>query len=152
MASPRIAADPQVGAGILTGFPPRRCYAPDAVLHRARPIMNSPVDPLDELLNRCRPAPEPPPQLAAKIRRRLAGRRGAPLLTWMAQLDAVFARPSFAATFITACMLLGLFLAETRVSRLHAAQSAQIARSYLRMIDPLFGPNPATSPTVTSSP
>ena len=121
-------------------------------LERVRPIMNPPVDPLDELLNQCRPPPEPPAQLATKIRRRLAELREDASFTWVERLDAVFARPSFAATFIAACMLLGLFLAETRVSRLHEAQGAQIARSYLRAIDPLFGPAAAPLPAATRSP
>ena len=107
-----------------------------------RMTMKPPVDPLDELLNRSQPPPEPPAQLVAKVRRRLAERRTIAWPAWVERLDAVFARPSFAATFITACLLLGLFLAETRVSRLHEAQGAQIARNYLRLIDPLFGPAP----------
>jgi hypothetical protein len=35
-------------------------------------------------------------------------------------------------------MLLGLFLAEVRLSRLHAERSVQLAQSYLRLIDPLI--------------
>jgi hypothetical protein len=35
-------------------------------------------------------------------------------------------------------MLLGLFLAEMRLARLHAERGAQIAHSYLRLIDPLI--------------
>jgi hypothetical protein len=35
-------------------------------------------------------------------------------------------------------MLLGLFLAEVRLSRLHAERGVQIAQSYLRLIDPLM--------------
>ena len=35
-------------------------------------------------------------------------------------------------------MLLGLFLAEMRLSRLQAARGVQIAQSYLRLIDPLM--------------
>jgi hypothetical protein len=114
--------------------------------------MNFPVDPLDELLNRCQPAPEPPAQLAAKIRRRFAERRTLAGPAWPDRLDAVFARPSFAAAFITACMLLGLFLAERRVSRMHEAQGVQIARSYLQLIDPLLGPTPAAPLAPTRSP
>jgi hypothetical protein len=114
--------------------------------------MKPPVDPLDELLNRCQPAPEPPAQLIAKVRRRLAERRAPAWPAWVERLDAVFARPSFAAAFVTACLLLGLFLAETRVSRLHQAQSAQVARSYVRLINPLFGPTPVAPPAAHRSP
>ena len=50
----------------------------------------------------------------------------------------MFSRPSFAVAFVAACMLLGLFLAEVRLSRLQAERSAQLAQSYLRLIDPLM--------------
>ena len=53
-------------------------------------------------------------------------------------MEAAFARPSFVVAFIAACMLLGLFLAEVRLSRLHAERGVQIAQSYLRLIDPLM--------------
>jgi hypothetical protein len=35
-------------------------------------------------------------------------------------------------------MLLGLFLAEVRLAHLHEERGAQIAQSYLRLIDPLM--------------
>lgn len=117
--------------------------------------MNLPVDPLDELLNRCAPAPEPPAQLAAKIRRHLAASPAAAPLSWGLRLDVVFGRPSFAAAFIAACVLLGLFLAEARLSRWHAARGAEMARSYVQLIDPLIEPAPAapaTSPAPAHSP
>lgn len=117
-----------------------------------RPNMNSPVDPLDALLNRCGPAPEPPAHLLSKVRRRLAARPTAGWLAWTERLDTVFTRPSFAAAFITACVLLGLFLAETRVSRLHEAQGAQIARSYVQLIDPLLSPAPLAPAAPIRSP
>lgn len=62
----------------------------------------------------------------------------------LARLDAVFSRPSFAIAFVAACMLLGLFLAEVRLSRLQAARSAQLAESYLRLIDPLIDQSTVT--------
>jgi len=114
--------------------------------------MNLPVDPLDELLARCAPTPEPPAQLAAKIRRLLAERGEAQMPTWASRLDAIFGRPSFAVVFIAACVLLGLFLAETRISRLHAAYGAQVARSYVQLIDPLLEPAPPSVPGPTRSP
>jgi len=57
---------------------------------------------------------------------------------WWARMEVAFARPSFAAAFVIACVLLGLFLAEARISRLQAERSAQLAKSYLRLIDPLL--------------
>lgn len=61
------------------------------------------------------------------------------------RLEMAFARPSFAAAFVTACILAGLFLAEMRLTRLEVTRNAQLARSYLRLIDPLIaGAPPAT--------
>lgn len=100
-------------------------------------IMHPPSDPLDSLLDRWRETPEPPPQLSTEIWRRLAivgSRAERPGL--FARIELAFARPSFAVAFVAACLLLGLFLAEARLSRLHAARGVQIAQSYLRLIDP----------------
>jgi hypothetical protein len=101
--------------------------------------MHSPPDPLDSLLDRWRDTPEPPPRLATEVWRRIAvvdSRADRP--GFFARIEAAFTRPSFAITFVTACMLLGLFLAEVRLARLHAERGAQIAQSYLRLIDPLL--------------
>jgi hypothetical protein len=51
--------------------------------------------------------------------------------------ESWFNRPVFAIGFVAACMLLGLFLAEIRVSHVQRERSAQLARSYLKLIDPL---------------
>ena len=104
--------------------------------------MNLPLDPLDELLNQCASAPEPPAQLAQKIHRQIAAQPATPSPSWVARLDVVFARPSFAVAFVAACMLLGLFLAEARLSRWHAARGAEIARSYVQLIDPILQSTP----------
>jgi hypothetical protein len=106
-------------------------------------------DPLDDLLDRANRAPEPPAGLAIAVRRELAARRAAATPGWTERLEAAFARPSFATAFVVACILLGLFLAEARLSRLHAAHSAQLARNYLQLVDPLL---PATPPSDTSPP
>jgi hypothetical protein len=97
-----------------------------------------PDDPLNSLFERSRElAPEPSERLESMVWRRLASietpvvRRG-----WLATIEAVFARPSFTAAFVVGCILLGLFLAETRVSQLQARRSAQFVQSYLREIDP----------------
>jgi hypothetical protein len=39
---------------------------------------------------------------------------------------------------VAACVLFGLFVAEVRVARQHALYGAQIARSYVQLIDPLL--------------
>jgi hypothetical protein len=101
--------------------------------------MPPPTDPLDSLLNRWQESPEPPSHLTTEVWRRIAvvdNRAEQPGL--FARIEAVFARPSFAITFVAACMLLGLFLAEVRLARLHEERGAQIAQSYLRLIDPLM--------------
>jgi hypothetical protein len=102
-------------------------------------IMNSPPDPLDSLLDRWRETPEPPPHLEREVWRLIAvndSRAERP--GFLARIEAAFLRPSFAVAFVAACMLLGLFLAEMRLARLHAERGAQIAHSYLRLIDPLI--------------
>ena len=99
-------------------------------------------DPLDSLLDRWGEPPEPPPHLAREVWRRIAvvdNRAERP--GFLARIEAAFAQPSFAVAFVAACMLLGLFLAEMRLARLHAERGAQIAQSYLRMIDPLVDEN-----------
>jgi len=101
--------------------------------------MHPPSDPLDSLLDRLQESPEPPPHLATEVWRRIAvvdNRAERPGL--LARIEAAFARPSFAITFVAACLLLGLFLAEVRLVRLHEERGAQIAQSYLRLIDPLM--------------
>jgi hypothetical protein len=108
--------------------------------------MQPSLDPLDELLDRADNVPEIPPHLAARVQRRIAERDVACAGGWLARVDAVFARPSFATVFVTACMLLGLFLAEARLTRIHAERGAQIARSYLQLIDPLIAQAASANP------
>ena len=113
-----------------------------------------PHDPLDSLLDRWgRVAPEPSDHLEAETWRRIAHaaaasapeRRGG----WLGGIEAMFARPSFTVAFVAACILLGLFLAESRVSHLQEARSRQVVQNYLRLIDPLVDsdiPGEASSP------
>ena len=109
-------------------------------------------DPLGPLFERARaetPRLEAPlaPEVWRRIRRAQAAteRPG-----WWARLEAVFGRPSFAVAFTAACVLLGLFLAEVRLSRLQADRNAQIARSYLRLIDPLLASQPPSRETAAT--
>jgi hypothetical protein len=75
----------------------------------------------------------------------LRARLHAPLST---PVETIFLRPAFAAVFVAACVLLGLFLAEVRVSRLHHDRDAQLLDSYRRLIDPLLTavPPPESKP------
>ena len=118
--------------------------------------MSSEPDPLDPLLQRwsqARPQMPAPEVLATEVWRRIADAEaagGEPTL-W-GRLDAVFSRPSFAAVFIAACTLFGLFLAEVRLSRVQAQRNVQLAQAYIRLIDPLLEqPNPG-SPATHNSP
>ena len=99
--------------------------------------MDKKTDPLDALLDQWSSTPTPPPHMKAEVWRRIAlveAEAEAPSL-WE-RLESVFRRPSFAFTFVTACMLAGLFVAEMRVTQVHAKRSAQFASTYLQLIDP----------------
>jgi hypothetical protein len=102
--------------------------------------MHPPSDPLDPLLERWRDAaPSLPEDLTAEVWRRIAATdTPAPHLSLFARIEAAFARPSFAVAFVAACTLLGLFLAEVRLSRLQAEHNTQLVHSYLKLIDPLL--------------
>jgi hypothetical protein len=104
--------------------------------------MKMPPDPLDPLLDRWAETPEPSPRLAANIWQQIATHEEARPVSLRQSIEAWFARPMFAVGFITACALLGLFVAELRVSQLQRERNAQLARSYLLLIDPLFNAPP----------
>lgn len=108
--------------------------------------MPPPPDPLETLLDRWQQTPAPPPDLSRDVWRRIAlvdNRSESPGL--FARIEAVFSRPSFAAAYVVACLLFGLFLAQVRLSRLETAHSVQLAQSYLHLIDPLIN-QPANRP------
>jgi hypothetical protein len=106
--------------------------------------MPPPPDPLDSLLDRWHQSPEPEPYLTREVWRRIAADdRRAEHLGFFARMEAVFRQPAFSVAFVSACVLLGLFLAEVRLAHLHAQQGAQIAQSYLKLIDPLIEQQPA---------
>lgn len=103
--------------------------------------MNTPPDPLDPLLDRWSQTPEPPSRLSVDVWQRIALAEGKPpsgSAPWWSIVEAWFARPPFAVMFIASCALLGLFLAEVRVSHVQQQRSEQLARSYLQLIDPLI--------------
>jgi type VI protein secretion system component VasK len=102
-------------------------------------------DPLDPLLDRWKEPDPPRRSLAPEVWRRVAledSRRRERRSPW-ANVDLWFSRPSFAAMFVACCALLGLFLAEVRVNHRQSEYSAELARSYLQLIDPLLGAKPA---------
>lgn len=100
-------------------------------------MADSPPDPLDPLLERWGRPPAFAP-LTPELRQRLRRRAAEP--------ENLFARPAFAAMFVAACVLLGLFLAEIRVSRERHDRDAQLLESYRRLIDPLVTAAPTAAP------
>jgi hypothetical protein len=106
--------------------------------------MNPPPDPLDPLLDRWSETPDPSPRLAANVWQRIAlgERESTSPRGWWAAVEAWFGRPAFAVGFVAGCALVGLFMAELRVSNLQRERNAQLARSYLLLIDPLLNTPP----------
>lgn len=71
--------------------------------------------------------------------RRIAAAEASTLeLGWIDRIEVAFRRPSFACTFVAACTLFGLFLAEIQVSRQQAQRNVQLAQAYIQLIDPLL--------------
>jgi hypothetical protein len=100
-----------------------------------------PPDPLDPLLDRWKGPQEPPPNLSPEIWRRIALSESSRRDGFWTEVDSWLSRPPFAALFVASCALLGLFLAEVRVNHEQREHSAQLARSYLQLIDPLLKAN-----------
>jgi len=99
-------------------------------------------DSLDRLLHHWEEATPAAESVEAEVWRRIAAAEApseAPGL--LGRIRALFARPSFSIAFAAACLLLGLFLVELRNSRQQALRSAQLAQSYLRIVDPLYEPD-----------
>jgi hypothetical protein len=103
------------------------------------PNENDPLEPLLTRWSQVRPPAPSPEVLATEVWRRIADAEAAASEpTFWGRLDAVFSRPSFAAVFIAACTVFGLFLAEVRLSRAQAQRNVQLAQAYIRLIDPLL--------------
>lgn len=96
-----------------------------------------PHDPIDELLD----LTEPPPDLqdlTPEVWRRISYHEN-PEEAGVGQLiQGWFTKWPFAALFVASCILTGLLLAEFRINRLEKEQQAQLAHSYLALIDPLL--------------
>jgi hypothetical protein len=100
--------------------------------------MKPPPDPLDPLLDRWSELPEPPTQLSAAVWQSIATRADSAPSDWRTVIEGWFTRPAFAVGFVAGCALLGLFVAEVRISHLQRERNAQLVRSYLLLIDPLL--------------
>ncbi len=107
--------------------------------------MNTPPDPLDSLLDRWSSTPDPSSRLSANVWQHIAvsERATASPKGWWPALESWFGRPAFAIGFVAGCALAGLFMAELRVSHLQRERNAQLARSYLLLIDPLLNAPPS---------
>jgi hypothetical protein len=111
-------------------------------------------DPLEAALEALRrETPVQPESVRAEVWRRIALAEAAARLRepWWRRLEAAFVRPAFAVAFVAASLLLGLFLAEIRVSRLREARTVMLEREYLELLDPLASaPNlPRAQPRVS---
>jgi hypothetical protein len=105
--------------------------------------MIPPPDPLDPLLDCWADSPVSEADVTSNVWRRIAKAEAAgpaPTGFWEG-LGALISRPPVAALFVTSCALLGLFLAEVRINRHERERSAELARSYVRLIDPLMKAN-----------
>lgn len=111
--------------------------------------MIPPSDPLDTLLSSWSATTDPSQRLPAEVWRKiaLAESEQSESAGWWAQVEGWFSRPSFAVMFIAICAVTGLFFAELRVNNLQRERSAQLARSYLLLIDPLL-----KAPDIQNSP
>ncbi len=103
-------------------------------------------DPLDPLLERWRAEPPSPPadQLHSEVWRRIADAETSIESNFWGRMEKAFHSPAFAGVFVAACALLGLFLAEVRVSRLQSHRNRQLAQAYVHLIDPLLEPSGKT--------
>jgi hypothetical protein len=120
---------------------------PNSIFDASPSLMNEP-DPLHRLFTAWKhEAPPSVPSVAAEVRRRIrdVDEKSNPRPR-LARIEAAFSRPSFATAFVAACVLLGLFLAEVRITHRENEQTARIEQSYLRLIDPLIvDPAPASA-------
>ncbi len=118
------------------------------------PTPNPQPDPIDSLFERARHcAPEPAENLESTVWRRIAAAETPVKRSGIfARIEAIFARPSFTAAFVVGCVLLGLLLAETRVSQMQAKRSVQFVQSYLRQIDPQLDGANAEAETASLTP
>ena len=115
--------------------------APAGWRHPTHGFMSSAPDPLDALIARSRSVQPPlpaPETLHQEVWRRIADAEIGAEPTHWGRVEAVFTRPSFAAMFVAACTVFGLFLAEVRVSRMQAERNVQLAQAYIQLIDPLL--------------
>ena len=97
-------------------------------------------DPLDDLLDRWRPEYPDASGLQRDVWRRIAGAQLAAVRPgFLVQMGAWFRRPAFSFVFAAACVLGVLAFVEWHEARLQRRVNAELARQYLRVIDPMLG-------------
>ena len=100
--------------------------------------MSSSLDPLDSALQQWRQL-EPPRigTVRGEVWRRIADAdsRSGPT-RFSERIEALFRQTGFSVAFVAACLVLGLFLAELRVSAATADHNRRLLRDYARLIDP----------------
>jgi hypothetical protein len=99
-----------------------------------------PKDPLDDLLDRWIPACPAASDLQQDVWRRIANAQG-PVggSGLLAQLGAWFRRPAFSFLFAAACALGMLVLVAWHEAWLQRQVNVELARQYMRIIDPVSG-------------
>ncbi|MDQ8202266.1 hypothetical protein [Pelagicoccus sp. SDUM812003] len=95
---------------------------------------------LDELLAAWDDASIEHPRLGQRVWSRIANEdQDSTALPGFFQLvSSILSRPIYAAAFVVGCVLLGLLLAEVRVSQRQVERGEQLAESYKQVIDPLL--------------
>ena len=106
---------------------------------------NFPQDPLDSLLDRWGKTPPVDAPLQSEVWQRIAVADTDDTPGIVERFKAAFFRPSFSITFAAACVLLGLFLVQVHIARREERQKFEIARDYLRLVDPLLRETPASA-------
>jgi hypothetical protein len=109
--------------------------------------MNEHKDPLDALLDRWGQNPPDAERLEPEVWRRIAVADAEEKPSLFDRIKTVFSRPSFAIAFSAACILLGLFLVQLHISHREQARNQELAKEYLRLVDPLLQPDSATAST-----
>lgn len=97
-------------------------------------------DELDVLLDQWRNTPEPDPHIKQRIWARIAAQDGA--MTgrsrpgpWLVRAFKLLSQPLGASAFLALCILLGIAMAEFRISKLQKDRTEELARNYMALIE-----------------
>lgn len=112
-----------------------RCDSHIAHYPAISPIMSTTPDPLDPMFARWQAdTPALPRSVRSEVWNRIEHEEAHPgFAGWFARIETAFCRPAFAMAFVAICVLLGLFLAETRLTATHAERAAELEQKYLSL-------------------